>query len=115
MPQWLIAGLQIVGALAAFLVALAGIMKSPVGKVIVWVWRRLFHEPVTEWLHRTTSAAIQPALVEVRQEVGALRVENTKQHKQVAGARVRMEKRLGAKIDAGFAAHLITGHPKVKP
>ena len=42
----------IVGAIAAIVTALGVIAKSPFGRPLKWVWRRLVADPFSGWLER---------------------------------------------------------------
>jgi Co/Zn/Cd efflux system component len=72
-PEWLVEVAASLGIVAGLLTALGVILRSPLGRVVRWVWRRLFGDPVTSWLQRATLAAVAP-------ELDKARAENAEQH-----------------------------------
>lgn len=72
-PSWLVEVATNLGIIAGLIAASGAILKSRAGRLVKWVWRRLFGEPITAWLQRATLAAVAPEL-----ERG--RAENAEQH-----------------------------------
>lgn len=106
LPHWFIAGAQFAGALSAFLIAAAVIARSPLGKALTWLWRRIFGEPVAAFANRVVVAAVEPHFKE-------LRAENTAQHKENAEVLRACEARITGRIDvvgSQLETHIRDGH-----
>lgn len=79
-PDWLAGVGVLAGAIAALLAAAGVIAKSPIGKSFVWVYRRLFGEPLTDLFQKGAKRALKPDLHRLERKVDALEVKNDLQH-----------------------------------
>ncbi len=87
LPEWIVDAGKVSGAVAAFIIAIGVIAKSPIGKIVAWLYRRVFGAPISSWFrHQVREAMSQPMLT--------LRAENETQHAEVGNRLVSVEARL---------------------
>jgi hypothetical protein len=98
LPSWADGAARDLGVVAGIIVALGIISsKTPVGRVLAWMYKRLFGQPVTEWLKRTIHGVIDPV-------VSALSDRNDLQHHE-NGERLQHIERRVATVEANTAVH----------
>jgi len=110
MPAWVEGAARDLGLVAGIVVA-AGVIASrtPIGKVIAWVYKRLFGQPVTEWLRRTIHGVVDPGIKELSDR-------NDLQHHENAERLQHIEQRV-AVVEANteiHAARLDSGASRMK-
>lgn len=79
-PGWLIEVGTDVAIVAGVIASSAAIFRSPLGRIVRWVWRRLVGAPVTEWAHRAIESTVSP-------QIEKLRSENAQQHAAASAER----------------------------
>lgn len=129
-PSWLETAGQAAAAAMAVVALLAALGRSRLGR---WLWRRLVHDPATDWLRRNTEAVVAPvaeALVHHMDDEVELRKIDAEERRRAqdeqrvwrdqverqlaAGAEQFIElredvARIGGKLDAALA-----GNPEVR-
>lgn len=66
----------VLAVVAALVVAATAIAKSPLGRVLGWVYRRLFGEPLTQKLESVVARCITPQLQRVEEKNDLQHAEN---------------------------------------
>lgn len=98
LPSWIDEAARDLGVIAGLILALGVIAtKTPLGKVLTWVYRRLFGQPVTEWLQRTIHGVIDPV-------ISALSDRNDVQHAENGERLNHIEQRV-AVVEANTQIH----------
>ena len=98
LPSWVDGAARDLGVVAGIIVALGVIAsKTPLGRVLAWAYKRLFGQPVTEWLGRTIHNVIDPV-------VSGLSDRNDMQHHENAERLQHIEQRV-AVVEANTAVH----------
>jgi hypothetical protein len=98
-PHWLIEAGTNAGIITAMIAAAVALLKSPIGHAVRWVWGRLFGEPITAWLRRTTRESVAEDFVRLWSGLEVLRRENSMQHNEARGERIEQHKELSARLD----------------
>jgi tetrahydromethanopterin S-methyltransferase subunit G len=98
MPAWVDGAARDLGVVAGIVVALGIIAtKTPLGRILAWIYKRLFGQPITEWLRNTIHGVIDPV-------VQALSDRNDEQHIENAKRLEKIEKKVaehGERLDRG--------------
>jgi hypothetical protein len=74
LPAWVDGAARDLGVIAGIVVALGVITaKTPLGRIVRWLYKRLFGQPLTDWAQRTIHGVVGP-------EIAALSGRNDEQH-----------------------------------
>ena len=98
MPAWVDGAARDLGVVAGIITFLGVIAsKTPIGKVLAWTYKRLFGQPVTEWLRSTIHGVVDPGIKELSDR-------NDLQHTENAERLQHIEQRV-AVVEANTEIH----------
>lgn len=89
LPNWVDYAARDLGIIAGLVVAIGVIVtKTPLGRILAWLYRRLFGQPVTQWLGQTVHGVIDPIIRDLSDR-------NDRQHAESAERLDHIETRVG--------------------
>lgn len=91
-PSWLVGLATDLGITAALIASVVAILRSPLGRVVRWAWRRLVGDPVTDWAKASIESTVSP-------QIDKLRAENSQQHAAASAERAAQMQMLLARFE----------------
>lgn len=92
-PDWLIAVATDLGIVAAIIASCVAILRSPLGRVVRWIWRQVVGNPVTDWAKSAVDGIVSP-------QIDRLREENAAQHAAASDERASQMQTLIDRFEA---------------
>lgn len=95
LPAWVEIAARDLGILAGLIVALGVILtKTPLGRILRWLYKRVFGQPLTDWLSRTVHGVIDPVVATLSARNDGQHLENAERLQHIEHEQAVMKREL---------------------